>query len=285
MTEEIKYQDIINDFLSGTHYGIFIDDTGSPGNSNYELLPSGRKTWVAVVIPPSQVKETFLNFNTLLNGLRKKFGISELHFTDIFGGSKEFRKISWENRLGIMNTLAQAFNNYGYGILHQSLEPSQISEWKNMLKLPDNLALFNFNKAEDTALFILIEKLRLFIQEQQETETGEAHVVIDEGWKKNGVALISEKIFGKEFNLSKVCFGSSKNIVLLQLADFAAFVLNRMQIAGSKEVVSKKELHFLKVTEPMTHLFRDVTRKHVLIHNKTGKSQQINALDRKRLGI
>jgi len=285
MTEEIQYQNIINDFLSGTHYGVFIDDTGSPGETSYKFLPSGRKTWVAVVIPPSQMKETLINFNTLLNSLKKQFGVSEFHFTDIFGGNREYRNISWANRLGIINTLAKAFENYKYTIIQQSLEPSQLSEWKNMLELPIKLPFFNFKKVEDIALFILILKIRSYIQGQQSTEKGEAHVIVDEGWKKNNVALISEIIFGKELDRSKICFGSSKNIVLLQLADFAAFVLNRMQIVGSKDVVSKKELHFLKVTKPMTHLYRDVSRKQMLINNKTGKSQPINALDRKRLGI
>jgi len=262
MPEKLRYQDFINDFLSGTHYGIFIDDTGSPGGPSFELLPADRKTWVAVVIPPSQIKETYNQFSSLLATLKKQFSITEFHFTDIFGGSREFRKISWEIRLGIVHTIAQAFGNYGYPIFNQSLEPSQLPEWKKALNLPDKLSLFNFNKLEDTALFLLLIKLRRYIRKQQGNEGGTAHVFVDEGWKKNGVGIISDEVFGPEFDQNKVCFGSSKNIVLLQLADFAAFVLNRMQIAGSKENISKKDLDFLQVVKPMVHLYSNITEKN-----------------------
>ena len=273
MPNELRYQDLINDFLSGTHYGIFIDDTGSPGGASYEFLPANRKTWVGVVIPPSQIKETYIRFSSLLDDLKKRFNINELHFTDIFGGSREFRKISWENQLGIINTLAQAFGNYGYSIINQSLEPSQLLEWKKRIDLPDKLSFFNFNKTEDMALFLLLEKLRFHVRKQQSEEKGPAHVFVDEGWKKRDVGIQSDVIFGPEFDQKKICFSSSKSIVLLQLADFAAFTLNRMQIAASKERVYKKELHFLEVVKPMTHLYSDAIENSILIHTKTGKIQ------------
>ncbi len=276
MSQTIKYQDIIDDFLSGTHYGVFIDDTGSPGGASFKYLPSGRKTWVAVVIPPDKIRSTFLEFSSLLSELKTKFNISEFHFSDIFGGSREFRKISWDNRLGIINTLSQAFAELKYTIIHQSLDPSELPEWKKALDLPPKLSVFNFKKVEDTALFILIQKIKLHIRSQQNHQLSKAHVIIDEGWKKNGVGLISEVLFGNEFDSSKVVFGSSHEIVLLQLADFAGFVLNRMQIAGSKEQISKKESHFLQVVKPMIGLYNDVTHKQFLLHNKTEKIQQVH---------
>jgi hypothetical protein len=279
MSNELKYQDMVNDFISGTHYGVFIDDTGSPGGCSYKLLPKDRKTWVAVVIPPSQITETYIRFSSLLSDLKKRFGITEFHFTDIFGGSREFRKINWENRLGIINTIARAFENYGYPIINQSLEPSQLPEWKKKLNLPDKLSIFDFNRLEDTALFILFVKLRVHIRKQQGDEKGAAHVFVDEGWKKNGIGIISDEIFGPEFDQNKVCFGSSKNIVLLQLADFAAYVLNRIQIANSKENVTKKELHFLQVVEPMVHLYSDIALKKRIIHTKTRKILSGNLTD------
>ena len=128
---------------------------------------------------------------------------------------------------------------------------------------------------EDVALFILFQKIKLYFKGQQDHECCKAHVVIDEGWKKNGVALISEVLFGNEFDSSKVVFGSSHKIILLQLADFAAFVLNRMQIAGSKDKITKKESHLLQVIKPMIGLYNDVSHKHFLLHNKTGKIQQL----------
>lgn len=271
---KLRYQDFIDELVNGSHYGVFIDDTGSPGGSSSRLLPANRKSWVAVVIPPSQVRQTYERFAGLLDYLKKRFNVSELHFTDIYGGNKEFAKISWENRLGIFEAMAKAFSEYGYSILIQSLKPSQLPEWKAKLQLPETLPFFNFKKLEDTALFFLLLKVRIHVQKNQVIEPGTAHVFVDEGWKKNGIGLQSEALFGSAFDRYKVCFGSSKDIILLQLADFAAFVLNRMQISGGKDIVKPKERHFLQVVQPMLRLYQDVSRITLKIHNETGMTQQ-----------
>lgn len=41
---------------SGRHYGVFIDDTGSPGLQTLGLHAQ-RKSWVAVIVPPQQTAE------------------------------------------------------------------------------------------------------------------------------------------------------------------------------------------------------------------------------------
>jgi len=270
----LRYQDFIDELVSGSHYGVFIDDTGSPGGSSSRLLPTSRKTWVAVVIPPSQTRETYKRFGALVTFLKKTFSVSELHFTDIYGGNREFAKVEWENRLGIFDTMAKSFGEYRYPILIQSLEPSQLSEWKTRLQLPNALGVFNFKKVEDTALFLLLMKVRIHLQNSQVIEPGTAHVFIDEGWKKNGVGLQSAALFGSIFDRQKICFGCSKDIILLQLADFAAFVLNRMQISGGKDIVKPKERHFLQVVQPVISLYHDVSRMRLKIHNETGMTQQ-----------
>jgi len=113
----------------------------------------------------------------------------------------------------------------------------------------------------------------MHVRNLQASDPGTAHVFVDEGWKKNGVGLQSLPIFGPEFDRSKVCFASSKSIFLLQLADFAAFALNRMQIFGSKDVVKEKERHLLQVIQPMVHLYQGISSSHVLIDNVPGVTQ------------
>lgn len=276
---KLRYQEFIDELLAGSHYGVFIDDTGSPGGSLSRLLPANRKTWVAVVIPPSQMRQTYQEFGVFLAYLKERFNVSELHFTDIYGGNKEFANIEWEERLGIFDTMARSFREYSYPILIQSLEPSQLPEWREKLRLPASLEVFNFQKTEDAALFFLLLKVRMHIEEAQSTEPGAAHVFVDEGWKKNGVALQGEIIFNSVFDRHKICFGSSKSLILLQLADFAAFVLNRMQISGGKEVLKPKERHFLQIVQPMVHLYRGIEKVQLKIHNGTGQVQQEQGSD------
>ncbi len=48
----------MRELADGTTFGIFIDDTGSPGlKSTPSFLHPSRKTWVAVVIPPTYMPE------------------------------------------------------------------------------------------------------------------------------------------------------------------------------------------------------------------------------------
>lgn len=271
---KLSYQQFLDELLKGTHYGVFIDDTGSPGGSGYKLLPPNRKTYVGLVILPSQVATTYLSFASLLAELRQRFQISELHFTDIYGGKGEFKKVAWENRLLIISTMATAIGALKFKIFVQSLEPAQLPEWKEHLSLPDKLSIFNFNKTDDAALFFLLLRIKMHLRNNQSSEPGTAHVFVDEGWKKNGVGLQSAPIFGPEFDREKVCFASSKELVLLQLADFTAFVLNRMQIIGSKDVVKEKERHLMQVIQPMAHLYEVTSLSQVFIHNRTGGTQK-----------
>jgi hypothetical protein len=273
MKNQLRYQDFIDELRDGTHYGVFVDDTGSPSGPGYKLLPTNRKTYVGVVIPPSQVPETYSSFASLLAELIKIFRISELHFTDIYGGNGEFKKIGWEERLSIIGSIAKAFGALNFPIFVQSFEPAQLPEWRDKLNLPENLSIFNFNKTDDAALFFLLLRVKMHVRNHQVSELGTAHVFVDEGWKKNGVGLQSLPIFGPEFDRDKVCFASSKSILLLQLADFAAFVLNRMQIIGSKDVIRKKERDLLQVIQPMVHLYQQTSSTQVLMHNVTGATQ------------
>src|SRR5688572_754339 len=159
--DNLGYQDFIDELVTGSHYGVFIDDTGSPGGSSSKLLPASRKTWVAVVIPPSQIRQTYHRFGALLAYIKDRLNVSELHFSDIYGGNREFTDVEWGDRLGIFETIAKSFGEYGYTILIQSLEPSQLQEWKAELQLPPSLGVFNFKKHGDTALFFLLLKVRM----------------------------------------------------------------------------------------------------------------------------
>ena len=87
--ERPKYQDFINELAAGKAYGIFIDDTGSPGLTDTppNYLPE-RKSWVAVIIPPHQMPEVLEQLTGALHELKVATGATEFHFTDIYSGRK-----------------------------------------------------------------------------------------------------------------------------------------------------------------------------------------------------
>ena len=55
---------------SGLHYGVFIDDTGSPGLKT-PGLNSQRKSWVAVLVAPSQIAEVMYQIPRALSFLQE----------------------------------------------------------------------------------------------------------------------------------------------------------------------------------------------------------------------
>ena len=85
--ERPKYQTYLNELAAGQAYGIFIDDTGSPGlpDTPPNFLPK-RKSWVAVIVPPHQMPEVLEQFTGGLQALKEATGASVFNFTDIYAG-------------------------------------------------------------------------------------------------------------------------------------------------------------------------------------------------------
>lgn len=75
-------------------FGVFIDDTGSPGmpNTPAKLHPD-RKSWVAVIVPPDQVQPVSAALKEALDALRCDLGVNEFHFKDIYAGKGPFRSV------------------------------------------------------------------------------------------------------------------------------------------------------------------------------------------------
>ena len=82
MSNTQPFQDYVKELSVGEAYGIFIDDTGSPGIQDApENFHPERQTWVAVIVPPSQMAEVMEQMSQALSGLRDSLGASEFHFT------------------------------------------------------------------------------------------------------------------------------------------------------------------------------------------------------------
>ena|SRR2546425_11704764 len=108
-TPDRKSVKLALELRSGRHYGVFIDDTGSPG-----LITPGlhaqRKSWVAVIVPPHQTAEVMDQLPTALSLLRE-LGLKdpEFHFSDIWAGKGEFHKLDLQQRLSIFRFMAHIF--------------------------------------------------------------------------------------------------------------------------------------------------------------------------------
>jgi len=191
-----SYQTFFEGLSSETQYGVFIDDTGSPGTA------PERKTWVGVLVAPDQMAIVLKLLYQQIRELNVSTGATEFHFADIFNGRKEYSSIDWTFRLNIFKRLADIFGMFRFPIFVQSLDAISGPKWRQHWQekgLPSRVAGFNLDKYSDLALFTLLLRVIQYFdkqQEQQGNEMRKARVFIDEGFKRNGVEIESSLFSG-----------------------------------------------------------------------------------------
>ncbi len=210
---------------------IVIDDTGSPGNfTESRFIKENRKSLVGVFIHAQKRKNLELTLNKIISTLNSKFGITEIHLKDLINRINECSDISYEESLSIIMILSKWFSSISLPFIVQTCNDQTFAE--NGISLKGKLDNFNLDKGSDQALLGLIIRIKNFMNEHFPNE--EVEIVMDEGRKKSNQV---EKFEVLEGLASENCikYVSSKEFVLLQIADFFAYSLNRTQMTIIKE--------------------------------------------------
>jgi len=263
--ERPRYQDYLDELALGRAYGIFVDDTGSPGleNTPPNLHPE-RKSWVAVAVPPDVMPEVLDQFPRALDGLQELVGADEFHFTDICAGRRRFKGVDLQVRLALFQFMAYIFATYRFPIIVQTFDPATLADIRSRIwgRLPDRIPPFDFTRQEDTALFFLIIRLKWFMEGTPTYPDVKARVFIDEGYKNNGIA-IKIPTFEPVFGDGLICFGQSSSILPIQLADFAAFALNRTQLIGGKQQRGPLDNQVLEILSSVAFNYQNIDKRIV----------------------
>ncbi len=255
-----RFQDFIDQQRAGGIHGIFIDDTGSPGlNNTPSRLHSARKSWVAVFVPKTQIAEVWSQLPAAINELRKQTGGDEFHFAEIYMGRRQFKSVSLQIRLAIFRFMAYIFGTYRFPVFVQTLDPNSLQDMRSQVSLPDRFGPFNLNKHEDLGLLLLLWRMKWYLENGYSVDQRLARVFVDEGYKKNGVG-ISIPPLDTVFADGLVSFARSDSIAPLQLADFAAFCLNRTQLLIGKSELSQLDEQFLRIIEPLAWNFQNIPK-------------------------
>jgi len=260
-----RFQDYVDEMTRGDSYGIFIDDTGSPGIQGApENFHPERKTWVAVIVPPIQIAEVMQQMSRALEELQQSIGADEFHFTEIYSGKKQFKDVDLQIRLGFFEFMSQIFSVYKLPVIVQTFDPETLADLRARSngKLLDSIPPFDFNNCGDLALLFLLIRLKTYLQETATFGKVKARVFIDEGFKNNGIC-IRIPIFDGAFTDGQVCFAKSSSIYPIQLADFAAFSLNRVQLLGGKEQRSPLDIRLLEILSPVAFNYVNIKQKVV----------------------
>lgn len=243
---------------AGRIHGVFIDDTGSPGLKSTPIhLHQARKSWVAVFVPRSMIAEVWEQLPGVIAELKKLTSASEFHFTDIYMGRRQFKGIPFALRLDIFKFMAHIFGTYAFPVFVQTLDPDSLKDIQNRASFPERLGPFDFRKHEDLALFFLLLRVKWHLEKNYSVTERLARVFVDEGYKKNGVAICIPRL-QTVFADGLICFAGSDTILPLQLADFAAFCLNRTQLIIGKKEPTQLDEQLLRVIEPLTWNYQNI---------------------------
>jgi hypothetical protein len=255
----LRYEDFLDDLARGIHHGVFIDDTGSPGLAiaSPRLHPE-RSSWVAVIVPRSDMREILEQFPGALDELSRLAPSREFHFGDIYAGRKEFDGLPIAVRLALFEFMATIFRTYRLPVIVQTLDPTSLGEIRRRGKFPDSIGPFNLIRPTDAALFFLLLRVKWHLQGA--TGPGLARVFIDEGYKNNGVA-IRIPTFEKVFADGLVCFAKSSSIYPIQLADFAAFCMNRTQLLLARDELSYLDRTLLEILSPIAWNYVNIEKQ------------------------
>lgn len=240
---------------------VFVDDSGSQGQrQNIPHLPDDRFSWVGVVIPPRYGGNVFCQMDECLQWMEEKYDARELHFSDILGGKGAWKGVDFEERIQIFRAFSYIISKEKFPIINQTLWPGHskledISNWLPVFAGKDK------SDPKFCSLALLLLKILLFLWEQGWKK---AIIVVDEGIQKAGSTLIFENS-APFFKASEVWFASSEMVPPLQLADFAAYSLNRAQVLTGKEKKTNADIEFLLAFESMANCYSDVKVRRVEI--------------------
>src|SRR5688572_28119861 len=165
---------------------VYIDDSGTPGyvsKSKYDN--PDRKTWVGLILNQHERIEAHSQMLGCIEELSSMFNVKELHFTDIYSGTKEFKGVDLEVRLNIFRAFAEIHRITQFPMLIQTFTSDDILRNKiifdgKKVKI-DN---FDLKNVSDFALFFLLHRIKQFFQKNT-IYLKPIEIIIDEGRQKD----------------------------------------------------------------------------------------------------
>ncbi len=107
-------------------------------------------------------------------------------------------------------------------------------------------------------------RLKWYMEKTETYPITKARVFIDEGYKNNGIA-IRIPTFNNVFADAQICFANSSSVYPIQLADFAAFSLNRVQLLGGRDQRSPLDKRLLEILSRIAFNYVNIEQKTVPI--------------------
>jgi hypothetical protein len=196
--------------------------------------------------------------------LNQSTGATEFHFSDIYQGINQFKNVSLQNRLAIFRDIVSFLTEtINPAIFVQSADNEFLQEVSSQYTLPNFPSPLSMDRPRNFCFVILLCRIMDYI-ENTRSGTEQAIVCCDQGILQSGYYLRFPMKPGLIHD-NTVYFFDSKEQRGIQLADFAAFVLNRQQLLFKKKKLNSLEKTFLLIVEPLAPLFKNVEPREIMI--------------------
>ncbi len=239
----------MNHVADGTHPCLLIDDSGTPGQEAGSCyLHPDRKTWVAVLLTPTQIREVCDQIPGTLDELRVHTGATELHFAEIYAGKRAFKGVDLSLRLSLFAFMRDIFDTYAFPVIVQTLSSENLADIRSRASFPDQIGPFDMREQSDAALLFLLKRVKWFLEENKVAYPTPAYTALDEGFRPAGRAIRVPN-FDSVMQAGCLYTVRSSDFLPLQLADFAAFCVARTQWLLTKEKRSNADDQFLQIMD------------------------------------
>ena len=238
--------------------GFYIDDAGTPGaESKSPFLSESRKSWCAVIVPERAVDALGADVGLFLRGVKRDYGVDELHFADVYGGRRGWRAVPVAKRIEIFDLMTQAFVSFNLPVIFQTVSQSTYS---------DHAAFFSRVKAKSSEFWDVksiphfgllltcfqIAKYFDYLKKEYPSDFPRPlPAYVDEGLAKPG-AEVTLPNWGHAIDGKKLMFQRSVDNPGLQLADFAAFSISRTQWIAARQLsgtpISVADQHIVSIS-------------------------------------
>jgi len=187
------------------------------------------------------------NLPATIHHVCSRLGVDELHFAEIYSGKAALRRVPFETRLDAFRIFARVFAVFRLPLLVQTFSPDNILDHSETLARFGKLGgIFDPKKPSDLAFITLLQRVRQFVAANKVAFHKPAVALVDEGRFRSGLAVQLGDLL--DFAHQKALFfASSRAAGLLQLADFAAFSVNRMQWILAQAERSERDQRLLEV--------------------------------------
>lgn len=150
----------------------------------------------------------------------------EFHFKDIYNGTGQFKGITLPKRIELFYTFAEIFRNYNYPMLISTIGSDDLKRNKLFISNPKiKVSNFKLANSSDLALFLLLFRIRKYLLKYSGLHLP-VEIFVDNGRQAANTAQKVDMLDGL-VKSNQLFYKSSHEEPLIQLADFAAFCLNR----------------------------------------------------------